>query len=138
MGRQLSFPSTRLKTAFLHPPYPLGARVRDMTLLFVAFGALVGAGTTSFKGGAVGVISGATAGMIVLPFLGATLGLIGGRPRETLFGALCGLAVGAAAAALGGSADLPAQATFTLLLGTLIGATFPAMFRRRKEIFLGK
>ncbi|HBI45387.1 MAG TPA: hypothetical protein DDY78_21425 [Planctomycetales bacterium] len=137
MDRQLNVRSTCLNIAALpRPPYSLGGRVRDMTLLWTALGAVVGVGSTSFKGGAIGVVSGAIAGILVLPFLGAFLGLIGGRPQETLFGALCGSLVGAAAGALGGSADLPAQATFTLLIGALIGATFPGMFRGLKETFL--
>jgi hypothetical protein len=136
MGWQPNVRSACLNFVLSHPPYPLGSRVRDMALLWTALGAVVGAGSTSFKGGAIGVVSGAIAGILVLPFLGAFLGLIGGRPQETLFGALCGLVVGAAAGALGGSADLPAQMMFTLLIGALIGATFPGMFRRLKETFL--
>jgi hypothetical protein len=136
MGQLPGVQSLRLKAAFRHPPYSLGSRVRDMALLWVALGVVLGAGSTSFKGGAIGVVSGAIAGILILPFLGGFLGLIGGRPQETLFGALSGLVVGAAAGALHGSADLPAQVTFTLMLGALVGATFPGMFRRVKQTFL--
>lgn len=111
------------------PPYPLGRRVRDMTLLCLLFGAVAGAATAP-RGGAVALISGALAGMIILPPLGAVLGLLGGRPKDTLFGGLCGLAIGALAAAVAGEADMLGRANLTLIEGIIVGATFPALARR--------
>jgi hypothetical protein len=107
----------------------LGKRVRNMTLLWLAFGSLVGAGTAPPGAGAIGILSGAIAGMLVLPLLGTALGLMGGQVRETLAGGLCGLAVGAVAGALGTETPLLFGANFGLLVGGLAGATFLGLCR---------
>jgi hypothetical protein len=113
--------------AMAHPLGTLGKRVRNMTLLWLGFGALVGAGTAPPGAGTIGILSGAIAGMLVLPLLGTALGLMGGQLRETLAGGLCGLAVGTAVAALRTEAPWQFGADFGLLVGGLAGATFPGL-----------
>jgi hypothetical protein len=100
-----------------------------MTLLWLAFGALVGAGTAPPGAGTIGILSGAIAGMLVLPLLGTALGLMGGQFREALAGGLCGLAVGVAVAAFSTAAPWRFGADFGLLVGGLVGATFPRICR---------
>jgi hypothetical protein len=100
-----------------------------MAVLWGGLGAVVGAGSNSVGVGALGVISAMIAGMLVLSPLGAGLALLGGRPQESLFGGLWGWSVGALAGAIGGAASPLAQASFTLLVGALFGATFCGLFR---------
>src|SRR5262249_25357369 len=122
----------------LTPPRgSLGKRVRNMTLLWLAFGALVGAGSMPPEAGTIGLLSGAIAGMLLLPFLGSVLGLMGGQCLETLAGALWGLMVGAAAAALTADADLLLKAALGLLVGGLAGATFPGLCRLFRQHVVG-
>src|SRR5262249_58027956 len=73
----------------------LGRRVLKMTLLWLLFGALVGAVSQPLEMGLIGVVAGMIAGMIVLPIVGGCLGLVGGRVRPTAVGAVAGLVVGA-------------------------------------------
>src|SRR5262245_49861425 len=76
----------------------LGRRVRDMALLWLGLGGLVGACTTPPGAGLIGVLAFSLAGMIVLPVLGLALGLLGGRVTDTLLGAGFGGMIGALAA----------------------------------------
>jgi hypothetical protein len=103
-------------------------RVRNMALLWGTFGLIVG--MVSARGGdLIGILSGALAGVLVLPWLGVALGLIGGHPKATLLGSIWGLVVGALAGVLLGEADLLGRATFCLILGALVGATYSVPFR---------
>src|SRR4051794_17159558 len=86
----------------LFPPAqgaPLGRRVLNMALLWGLLGTVVGA-ATSPHGGLIGLVPFAIAGVIVLLPLGAVLGLVGGRVKPTLAGALCGAVVGILTAVL--------------------------------------
>src|SRR5262245_28460648 len=56
--------------------------VFQMSLLWLGFGILVGAASALPDGDAIRIASGIIAGMIILPVIGALLGLIGGRWRE--------------------------------------------------------
>lgn len=119
------------------PRRSLGKRVRDMTLLWLGFGALVGAVTSAGDGGIVGALSGAVAGMILLPWIGVVLGLLGGPIRETLVGGVFGLAVGVVGGLLTQEAFSFSQAGVGLLTGAFIGATFLALFRRLVQMLRG-
>jgi hypothetical protein len=99
-----------------------------MVLLWATFGLIVGI-LSARGGGPIGILSGALAGIMVLPWLGVVLGLIGGPPQATLVGGIWGLVVGVLAAAFLGEADLPGKANLSLILGGLVGATFPGPFR---------
>jgi hypothetical protein len=68
----------------------LGKRVRNVVLVWLLFGVVVGAGSGPPDSGVLGLVSGMIAGMMVLPFLGAVLGLLGGHAKEALLGAACG------------------------------------------------
>jgi hypothetical protein len=99
-------------------------RIMPMTLLWLGFGVLVGVLSAPPAGGALAIVSGAIAGMIVLPFMGAFLGLIGGNWRETLLAGVAGLVVGALVDLVNGQLDLLNTAKVGLVGGAIIGATF--------------
>jgi hypothetical protein len=99
-----------------------------MVLVWLLLGALVGPGCAPPDSGVVGIISGILAGLLVLPFLGVPLGLLGGRARESLLGGVCGLLVGTAVGLLGEGAIL-AKVNPCLIAGGLVGATLPGMCR---------
>src|SRR6516162_5904221 len=85
-------------------PRGLGRRVRNLSLLWLGIGAFVGPASMPPDGGAVGVVSGLIAGLMVMAPLGVALGLMGARWKETLCGGVWGLVLGAAAGWLGGEA----------------------------------
>jgi len=100
-----------------------------MALLWTLFGALFGAGITPPGLGTVGAVSFAIAGIIVLAPIGIVLGFLGGQWKDTLLGGAVGLAAGAIVGVLASEGDLLHQANFGLLLGSLVGATCPALCR---------
>ena len=116
------------RTGQASPP-GLGKRVRAMAGVWLLFGVVVGAGSQPTEGGMLGVVAGIIAGVLVLPWLGVVLGLMGGRARETLLGGLPALLVGAAAGLAVGQADVVRWAGACLVFGGLAGATFPALCR---------
>jgi hypothetical protein len=103
-------------------------RIRDMALLWLLFGAVCGAcSQTASGGGLVGVISGVLAGMIVLPFLGVCLGLMGGRVQPTLVGGCFGGLLAGLLGLFAHSASPLYLASFGLILGGLAGGTQAAL-----------
>jgi hypothetical protein len=107
----------------------LGKRVLAMVGVWLLFGVVVGAGSQPGKASMIGVIAGIIAGVMVLPWLGLVLGLMGGRAQETLIGGLWALLVGAAAGLASGAADVLHWASACLVAGGLTGATFPVLYR---------
>jgi len=107
----------------------LALRVRNMVLLWLALGALIGAWTSPARGGLLDVVAGAIAGTLILTPLGAALGLLGGRHDETMIGALAGFILGSLAA-LGAGGDLAFLSCTGLLGGGLLGATLAGLFWR--------
>jgi len=105
-----------------------GKRVRRMMLVWLLFGAAIGPGSAP-DAGAVGLISGILAGMLLLPWLGLVLGLIGGQARQALLGGAWGFAVGLAVALAADEGDVLRKANVALIAGGLIGATFPLVYR---------
>jgi len=99
-----------------------------MVLVWLCFGALIGPGSAPPDSGVIGTISGIIAGMLLLPFLGAALGLMGGRASESLLGGVCGALLGAALALASEGAILP-KVNACLIAGGLVGATFPGVYR---------
>lgn len=96
-------------------------RVVQMTAAWLFLGALVGIGTGATSGGSLAaIVSSVLAGMILFPPVGLLLGLIGGRPKETLLGAAAGAIVGALLGAVAGPIEIT---THALLVGALGGAT---------------
>jgi hypothetical protein len=104
-------------------------RVIGMLILWLALGALVGVLSAPPNGGVIGFLAGAVAGMMVLPVVGVILGLLGGRWRESLLGATCGLASGASVALVAGNIAMGLSASLCLILGGCAGGTFPQLFR---------
>lgn len=119
------------RAAEVLPDMSLGAilrRVRDMVLLWVLFGGICGACSPPARtGNLIGVVSGVIAGMIVLPFLGACLGLAGARLRPTLVGGCFGGLLSLLLAKLAGTPSPLYMASFGLILGGLAGGTIGLM-----------
>jgi len=109
----------------------------NMTLLWLAFGGVVGACLVPPGGGLVRLVSGALAGMIVLPPFGLLLALLGARWRETLVCGFVGLLLGALAGAAG-AGPVGHAAAFGLIFGGFLGATFLAFFYRLPRLILSR
>jgi hypothetical protein len=113
---------------------PLRTRVWRMILLWIGFGAVVGVSSSPSDGGIGDKIAGAVAGMMVLPWLGLALGLVGGRWKEALLGAMCGAGCGIAGGIVIGPANVALAVSICLLIGGLAGATFPIMSRVQSRV----
>jgi hypothetical protein len=111
-----------------------------MGLLWLGFGVIVGALSAPPGSEMTGLISGAIAGMIVMPFIGALLGLMGGKWQQTLFGGVFGLSLGTVLGLSNPSSELQVVASTSLVCGALVGATFlPWLGQVRKSFaFLGR
>ena len=99
-------------------------KVLRMTLLWFGLGIVVGILSAPPERGIVGMVAGAIAGIIVLPFMGVFLGLIGGQWRETLLGGLAGLILSFGIGVASGVPELRPVANVGLVGGALVGATF--------------
>jgi hypothetical protein len=112
------------------PPRTLAKRLRDLTLLWALFGAVVGACPGLTHGGdALGILSGALAGVILTPVLGVLIALLGGQAKPTLLGAIGGAMVGVLARFVAGAPDGQLTAELGLLVGGMAGGTLPQMLR---------
>jgi hypothetical protein len=101
----------------------VGANVLRMTLLWLAFGPVVGVLSSPLEEGFARIVAGVIAGMIVcLPF-GVFLGLIGGQWRESLVGGVAGLTLGVGVGVASGVSELMAAGNVGLVGGALVGAT---------------
>lgn len=108
----------------------LGWRVLHMAALWSFFGVVMGVGTGLFEGGWINVAAHVTAALLVLPLLGVILGLLGGPWREPFVGGVTGCLMGLNAGMLLEGLN-PIQTGYAcLLVGGLVGATFPENFRR--------
>jgi hypothetical protein len=106
---------------------PLWKRTLHMAALWLGFGAVVGFGIGLPTGGVLPLVSNVLAGMIVLPFLGMFLALLGGRVRPTFAGGTYGALAGSAAGLLSGAGGNFSWANTGLIAGGIAGATLPAM-----------
>ena len=100
-----------------------------MVLLWLGLGALVGTLSAPPDGGMISLVSGAMAGMIVLPGFGAMFGLLGARWWEPLLGAACGLVTSFTFGFLNGSTRLGPNIGLYLLFGAFAGSTLPQAYR---------
>jgi hypothetical protein len=105
-----------------------------MALLWAGFGLVVGVSTTPLDRGTLAMVSGALAGLIVLPPLGVVLGLLGGQVKETQAGALLGLCCLGGAGWLIGSANVLYLANLGLLTGAMAGATVFGLLRTARQV----
>jgi hypothetical protein len=121
------------KSQTLSPPYPshptLRRRILRMATVWAALGAVMGASVGRESGGLIGAIAGMMAGIVELALLGSIFTLIGGRPKETILGAVGGLIVGLAIGMPGGQVPVVRAAVFGLLVGAMAGATLRAYIR---------
>jgi hypothetical protein len=105
-------------------------RVFSMALVWMVFGIVIGADRYFDGAGLIEVAANVVAGILVMPFIGALLGLIGGQWKEAVLGGVIGLATGALGGALDGGNDVLLKAHVCLLTGAMVGATFLGLFRR--------
>ena len=113
------------------PPDRMRHRVARMAVVWAVFGAVVGA--QSFAGAdAIGLLSGTIAGVILLPWLGAFLGLIGGEAVQSLVGASCGCLVGVVHAKLWGDPILTYKINMGLMIGGIMGANYATVCALRR------
>lgn len=108
--------------------------VRRMILIWGLLGILVGAATSPGRGEPIGVISGIIAGVLVLPWLGAVVGLFGGDARTTAGAAFCGALVAPLVTSLGGTSDLLHSASFGVVAGGLVGGTALPFLRAARAV----
>ena len=120
VGKELAEVPTLLPS-----PRMLGRRVVRMTLIWLLFGAFLGASLAPARG-MISIISGTIAGMMVMPWLGTFLGLIGGQVKEALIGALFGAFVGAGCGLVSGEPVLLYKIDMGLIIGGIVGANFSA------------
>jgi hypothetical protein len=114
----------------LPAPRSLARRLRDLTLLWALFGAVVGAAPGLTRGGdLLGIFSGALAGVILTPVLGILIALLGGQVRPTLLGAIGGALVGALARFVAGAPGGGLTVELGLLVGGMTGGTLPQLLR---------
>jgi hypothetical protein len=100
-----------------------------MMLLWVGFGVVVALLGAPRPCGAVELIAHALAGVIVLPPVGACLGLVGARPRDALIVGLIGLVAGLVLGFAVEGLSLGYAAAMGLIMGGVMGATFVAFSR---------
>ena len=107
----------------------------NMALLWLAFGVVVGACLVPPGGGWIHLVSGTLAGMLVMPPVGLLLGMIGARWSDSLTCGFVGLLLGALAGAAGGG-SVGSSASFGLIFGGFLGATFVTVFYRLPRLLL--
>jgi hypothetical protein len=94
-----------------------------MMKVWAALGAVMGAGVGLEGGGIVGAVAGTIAGMVELAVLGACCTLVGGRPEESVVGAVVGLLAGLTVGIVATPAPVGLVAGFGLVFGAITGAT---------------
>jgi hypothetical protein len=108
----------------------LARRFRDMVILWAVFGAVCGACPSLARGAnAIGVLSDALAGVIVTPFLGVFIALLGGQVKTTVLGGIWGAMIGGLAGLVPGAANVGFAVAIGLLVGGMAGGTFPQVLR---------
>jgi hypothetical protein len=122
------------QSAVLRPaPFrSLAKRVLAMMALWMFFGVIVG--STILKGNLVGVLSGAIAGAIVLPWLGMFLGILGGSVKDSFLGGVTAVLVYLVCSAFRtGSVD-SYTLNICLIIGGMMGANFAGFLAVRKRL----
>jgi hypothetical protein len=101
----------------------MGANVLRMTLLWLAFGPVVGVLSSPLEEGIIRIVAGMIAGVIVCVPCGVLMGLIGGQWRESLVGGVAGLTLGLSVGMVTGFSELMAAGNVGLVGGAMVGAT---------------
>jgi hypothetical protein len=114
-------------TPTAHPT--LCRRILRMSTVWAALGAIMGASIGLERGGIIWIIATMIAGMVELAVLGVIFALIGGRPEESIVGAVGGLLAGLTVGMAGGSAPVGFVASFGLVFGAITGATLRPYLR---------
>jgi len=120
--------STQSRSSFPTTTQTTWQGIRRMLAVWFVFGSFVG-GTSGPGRDLIGILSGALAGVIVIAWLGALLGLIG-EARITFFAGLFGALVGLLYGVLSGGAGVLYNMNLALIIGAIVGATFPALLSR--------
>jgi hypothetical protein len=110
-----------------HPP--LGRRILRMSAVWAALGAVMGASVGLQGGGIIGAFAGMMAGAVELAMLGAIFAVVGGRPDESVLGAVAGLLLGLAFGLMNVQAPVVLVANFGMVVGAIAGATLRAYLR---------
>jgi hypothetical protein len=111
-----------------------------MMLLWAFFGTCIGAGCGPSDAGMVGIIAGMIAGVIIMPWLGLVLGLLGAEVRCTLIGGVQGTIVGLLAGVACGVTPIAYVVHSGLIGGALAGGTVPfvlGQFQRTGRLMFG-
>jgi hypothetical protein len=102
----------------------IGQRVVRTTAAWLMLGALMGASNgLRCDGTLIGIAAHVTAGMILMPAVGALLGLIGSTARESILGGICGGLVVVVGGAFDRNLHSYEALSLSLVLGALVGAT---------------
>ena len=110
------------------------SRVLKMTLLWFGFGIALGASFGMAEGDLAGLLGFLVAGVIVVPPFGFLVGLLGAHWIESLVGAVAGWLVGIVLAFVSGTAEGHVLAGTWFVMGGLIGATCPELWRRFRRV----
>jgi hypothetical protein len=116
----------------LSPLRLLVKRVLGMMALWTLFGLIVG--STSLGGNIIGILSGAMAGAIVLPWLGMILGLMGGPAKDSLVGGVTGALVAVIYSFLRAGVIDSYTVNICLIIGGIMGANFAFLLAFRKRM----
>jgi hypothetical protein len=95
-------------------------RIMAMMALWTVFGVIVG--SNLLGGNLIGIISGAIAGAIVLPWLGVMLSVFGGPARDSLLGAATGCLTAVVYGTIHGGSFSFFTFNFCLIVGGMMGA----------------
>src|SRR5262249_39602273 len=110
-------------------------RVLTMMALWMGFGVVVG--SSILPGNVIGVLSGAIAGAIIMPWLGMLLGLMGGPAKDSLLGGTAGALVDMLYDTFRFSSIDPFTLNFCLIIGGMIGANFGAFLMLGRRLRVG-
>jgi hypothetical protein len=107
-------------------------RITAMMALWTVFGIIVGSNVLG--GNLIGILSGAIAGAIVLPWLGMMLSVFGGPAKDSLLGAVAGSAVAMLYSSLRSGAIDFFSLNLCLIMGGMIGANFAFFLSLRRRM----
>jgi hypothetical protein len=111
-------------------------RVLAMMSLWTLYGLIVG--SSVLGGNFIGIISGAIAGAIILPWLGMVLGLMGGPVKDSLLGGIAGALVATLYTAIQNGSIDSYSFNICLIIGGIIGGNFALFLALRKRLRLAR